>query len=282
METDAPSERTFGYRSHVSWSQWVVLACSGGVTLLMMAYALYAWFAAGIVSGAMIGLALCYALATGAFFALSRKLATSQIRLGEDGLAYANFREEGFVGYDELENVRAWYIPYTGGWITLKAPDTTLRMTVVLDDIDAFTKTLHDRLDRLDSPPFDRDNLFGFYQTAAFTDLSWDHFYRSWPLLLGGNLLTWAIGMATFRALGGPPAGVVFTGLITGGLLPWIPLAILDIGALATRLRRNADIDAFELTEITEEQRRTHLQRIGLWVLSLVAAGHTALLLWAM
>lgn len=275
MESD---DSTFGYRGHIGWGQWIGLAYFGLLALGATALTLSSWLLHGEFSTVgFLGSVLLIAF-TGLLFALYRALATSEVALRETGLDHANYQAEGFIPYDELEDVRGRYIPYVGGWLTLVGPDHTLRMTVVLDDIDEFTRQLHEHLRSLENPPYDRENLFGFYKTATYSNLSWDHLYDSWPVLLGGTVVGFGLTAATFALIGSSTIDVVLGGIMLGVCVPWILFPLFDVALLARRIAHEADISEFSVPQISAEERAEYLHTVGLWTLGLVAAADLSLL----
>jgi hypothetical protein len=277
---DVEADDTFGYRPHVSWGQWIAMIVVAIPALLLMGLSLYQWWVLDTWSPFLSGVALLLGLEALGIFALNRALATSIVRLDEEGLAFANYRKEGRWAYDEIESVRGRYLPYIGGWLTIEGPDTTLRLTVVLDDIDAFVARLHDRLRSLEAPPFDRDNLFGFYKTAVYSDQSWDRLYGD-----GYNLGRLA---ATFGASSGVvwlatsawSLSATLAAVVSFGIaLPVLVVGIGEFVLFARYVAREADREAFH---VPHEMPDTLRQRYVRYILAtgVGLASLSALVLW--
>lgn len=262
MDTKEPAAgREFGYHAQVSWGQWVVFGYLSVITLLSMVDGFWAWERAGTMSLDFLLAALRtlgFALLAGGFFALYRSLATFKLVVEEDGFHYSNFRASGFIRWQDITSVRPRYIPYTGGWLTIRTADTTLRLTVVLKEIDAFTRVVYQHLRDLDTPPFSRVRLFGFYRTASCSTIGFYQFKHGrarW-------VLAWLTAAAITGALLGifplamHPAWQLCLFLIIGVAVP----SLFFWGAFTWIIRRwirtHADEAAFEIPAPTTAQHQ--------------------------
>lgn len=256
MRESPEDKRVFGYHAQITWGQWIIFGYFGFLSLMAMFGAFKLWQQAGATSPEFMWSilnALFYALLAGGFFALYRALATFKLVVDQEGFSYSNFRAEGYLRWEDIRSVRGRYIPYLGGWLTVKSRQTTLRMTVVLKDIDAFTTILQRQLCALQDPPFRRENLYGFLKTAAYSSMSFYRLKTGWWRLL----LVWLMAIAlAVVMLGAQPAPLSFYNtlvifMVLGVVLPGVLFAAFDITSSRRWILDNADEAGFEVAAPT-------------------------------
>lgn len=117
------------------------------------------------------------------------RLAGVRITIENDGIIYQYRKGEKRIDFDKITKIKLPSIRYVGGWITIIAGKEKIRLTVVVNEIGDFVRTLKASLDSNGlSYRYDESKLFRFLKTAVYSDQSWSR----------GYFLLWKMILATF------------------------------------------------------------------------------------
>lgn len=114
------------------------------------------------------------------YFVLFRRFKKVEVILTDEEIIYRYSKGEKRIPYGSIEKIKFPSIKYTGGWAKIIYTGGNIRLTVVLENIGDFIKTLKEELDRRGmSDVYKEKKMYSFYKTATFSDQSWGRVYEN-------------------------------------------------------------------------------------------------------
>ncbi|ERK28564.1 membrane protein [Clostridium intestinale] len=114
------------------------------------------------------------------YFVLFRRFKKVEVILTDEEIIYRYSKGEKRIPYSSIEKIKFPSIKYTGGWAKIIYTGGNIRLTVVLENIGDFIKTLKEELDRREmSDVYKEKKMYSFYKTATFSDQSWGRVYEN-------------------------------------------------------------------------------------------------------
>jgi hypothetical protein len=196
---------------------------------------------------------------------LVRRAATAEITLGSEGIHFHNHARTVHIPYRDIRAIEAETFPYLGGWLIVRGPDETVRVTVTLEGIAEFVQRLKRHVDLQNSQAvYDRRELFRFFTTSIYCGQSWA---RMTGLGSGATLVWLAVVFAPILALEFMGAAAAIP--IVAGVLAWLGAEAV----FARHVARGADEVHFLAPERDHElERRTYFHAAIGWLVMVVAA----------
>ena len=190
------------------------------ISLLLLMPAAFAWF----------------------FFGRFTKIS---VTLTDDEIIYKNVNGETKIPIGEIQRLEFPSIQYAGGWITIISSRETIRLTVVLENIGDFVKNLKELLDQRGAQhTYNRNAMFSFYKTSAYSDQSWERLYEIFL-----KMSVQGIVLAILSVFAGIKLGKIMFihWLVIGALV--FPLMAFCMGELilALSVGKQADEERFEV-----------------------------------
>ncbi len=171
---------TYRYRTHLALGSRILPICSGGVAFLLLIGTFILVPPATSSLYLFSSLFALYIVIFGAVVTnLYGHLAGMTVSIAEDTVDYATLSGRWQINLDEIVRVRFPTITYVGGWITLVAPEKTIRISPALEDVSGFLFALKASLDAQGlSDRYDRKSFFRFLKTATLASQGWDRMAR--------------------------------------------------------------------------------------------------------
>ncbi len=191
------------------------------------------------------------------------RMAKIRIQVTNEELIYTNHKGVQRVSFDDITAVEFPSVKYVGGWLKVTSQTSTLRMTVVVEDIPQLVKDIKDQLDRRNmSSVYDQEKLASFTHTAAYSNTSWPRLTRWW----------WKIALAS---LGGLLIGIVLCLqvddfslrmliLLASLLYPTLVYVVIEI-RLVKVLRKQMDVDGLAGQESAVELEGPVVKQTLIW-----------------
>jgi hypothetical protein len=112
------------------------------------------------------------------------RFAKVKITLDEEGITYVNYKGTNQFPYESIKYLEFPSVKYLGGWIKIKTNDQSIRLTVVVHNIQSLIKELKEQLDKRGMEVYHEKKLWNFFKTAMYSDASWERLYRIfWKLI---------------------------------------------------------------------------------------------------
>lgn len=171
--------KEYRYRKHIRWGQYVICAFFALLFLFMVGIGGYlAWTPKATFTVIPFAFfAIVELIAGGVLWYSYYRLAGTVISVDHNAIVY---KCRGSEKRFPIENVYLEFaaIRYFGGWLKIKSKKDTIRITVVLEDINGFVQELKAALDNKQlSNHYDSHKLFSFLKTAVYTDQNWERMY---------------------------------------------------------------------------------------------------------
>lgn len=113
------------------------------------------------------------------YFTVFKRFKIINVSLTEEGIVYKNLKKDIRIKYSDIIKLKFPSIKYTGGWIKIVYNGGSIRLTVVLENIGDFLKSLKEKLDEEDmGHVYNEKAMYNFYKTAEFSDQSWARLYE--------------------------------------------------------------------------------------------------------
>lgn len=171
-----------------------------------------------------------------------------KVSIGSEGITYTNFKGDTTIKYEDITKIQFPAIKYTGGWIKIIAGKTTIRLTVVVENIQNLLIELKTKLDERNlNDKYDEKKFFKFLKTAAYADESWQRVYKIWWKLIIVSIVTTCIafGSGIFYNFGGKR---MVLSTVFSFIYPTIVYIITEI-IFVKRIAKLSDKDAFTVPE---------------------------------
>lgn len=173
-------EKHFRYRKHLRYIQYIVPSIMGIFTILMWGtiwvlntiYYLYQNFPELYMIAGVLSI---FFLIDGLFsFFFLRRFNRVEIILNDENIIYKNIKGESIIPICEIKKLEFPSVKYAGGWIKIISEKKNIRLTVVVEEIGDFLKSLKSSLDsRGMESVYNPKKFYSFYKTAEFADQSW-------------------------------------------------------------------------------------------------------------
>lgn len=137
------------------------------------------------------------------YFILFRRFKKIEVLLTNEEIIYRHGKGEKRIPYGSIEKIKFPSIKYTGGWVKIIYAGGNIRLTVVLENIGDFIKTLKEELDSREmSHVYKEKAIYNFYKTSTFSDQSWERVYeniKKFIVIIFGNCLISLIISVIFK-----------------------------------------------------------------------------------
>lgn len=219
----------YRYRKHIRWGQYVFPVIYTAIALVIIVFSvlltlnldpvfkLIALFLGG-------GFALFALGMGGVAWYLHYKLAAVEVSIQDGAVVYKSRTAVTRLPLEEISCLEFPSVKYVGGWLRIVTPSNSIRLTMVIEDIDRFLLELKDALDANGlSDLYDRGRFFQFLKTAAFSDQSWERGYRIWWGYILNALLSaaWGYLCAVLADLGAISLAIPFL-FSAASVLPFV------------------------------------------------------------
>lgn len=259
----------YRYRKHIRWGQYVFPVIYTAIALLVIVFSvlltlnldpvfrLIALFLGG-------GFALFALGMGGVAWYLHYKLAAVEVSIQDGAVVYKSRTGVTLLPLEEISCLEFPSVKYVGGWLRIVTPSNSIRLTVVIEDIDRFLLELKDALDANGlSDLYDRGRFFQFLKTAAFSNQGWTRLYRIWWGVLLNALLSaaWGYLCALIADLG--PGGLLLPTILGSTSILLFTGAELYFGRYFAKA---ADEENFSFPPPdTEFENRIYLKVVMVW-----------------
>lgn len=181
----------FRYRKHIKHIRtFVTILC-----LISIIISIISALISGIYE--LLFLAIPFVLEGAVIWAVYGRFINTRVIMDKDSIFYTCGKRETIIPYDQITKIQVRSIRYLGGWIKIKSNKKTIRLTVVVENIQSLLQILKANLDtRGMNNTYNAKKLFRFLKTATFSDEGWARFYKLWWKLLLLTILTAIVGIA--------------------------------------------------------------------------------------
>lgn len=247
-------EKHFKYRKHLRYIQYIVPSILGILIILI-------WGTLGILNAIyylyenfpelymLAGVLSIIFLIEGLFsFFFLRRFNRVEIVLNDESIIYKNIRGETIIPIGEIKKLEFPSIKYAGGWVKIISHNTNIRLTVVVEEIGDFLKSLKNNLDsRGMESVYNSKKFYSFYKTAEFSDQSWGRMYDLFPKGCLAVLVN--LSVAVIASIYGDFNGGVIILLVTASLIG--PLMVYIIGEIiiGRKITREANEEEFSVPQ---------------------------------
>lgn len=179
------------------------------------------------------------------YHVLFKRFKNIRATLTKDGIAYRSIKGETFIAYEDITELRFPSIKYTGGWLKIVHRHGDIKLTVVLENIGEFLKSLKEELDKRGMQQvYDEKAIYSFYKTAYYSDQSWERVYdyiKGLLLFVISNLVVSVIFATLVES-----SGFRVISVITGAILPTIAFLIAEV-IVRRKLAKGASKESFSV-----------------------------------
>jgi hypothetical protein len=187
-----------------------------------------------------------------------------KVSIGDDAIIYTNYKGSTVIKYEDITNIEFPSIKYTGGWIKINSWNKNIRLTVVIENIQALLSELKDQLDKRGlQKVYNEEKYFSFLKTATFSDESWQRIYRIWWKLLLLSVATTAVGI-TIKCISGSNTISPISFAVIPFIFPYIVYFITEIrfGRSTAKL---ADRKSFSISKPDSENESSTYKKAFIW-----------------
>jgi len=214
----------------------------------MAAILLITMFLAKASRASMVTLAIIIVVEAGVLWRVLGGLAATNVVLTDEALIYTDRKGTTTIPYEDITSLEFPSVKYTGGWIKINTASKPIRLTVVVQGIHRLLLELKQQLDRRGlSHKYNEKKFFSFIKTSAYSDHSWDRFYRIWAFVIGTPVLTGLIGGITAAGLH-LNRYQRMTLLLPIIMFPLVPYIIAEF-ILGKRTTQQSNLDEFYIPE---------------------------------
>jgi hypothetical protein len=101
-----------------------------------------------------------------------------KVTLDDEGVTYENYKGVQQIPYEKITSLEFPSVKYVGGWIKINTMEQSIRLTVVVHNIQSLIRELKEQLDKRGMEVYQEKKLWSFFKTAMYSDASWERLYR--------------------------------------------------------------------------------------------------------